>query len=214
MAEVCVCVREWILSEEDHQHKLIEWLKRQKRVSIQKSREYINNLLAGEGRNLKLEKYGSSLPISLTTVHSWMMKLDCKFDRAGQSYYTGGRERKDVVSYSAEYIEEKRTFALRQPLWKRVERLSLTQEEEVNLMALVERDEGCFRGEVFIFESGGIEYIEFHVDLLGGQSNEENDALCDEVGPEGGSYNIRFDQAAATRCQHKHEPEVDLFTSA
>ncbi|CAN0548277.1 unnamed protein product, partial [Laminaria digitata] len=73
--------REWILSEEDLELDLLNFLKSQKRVSVKKAREYVNNvLLASEGGNLALEKYGLSLPISTSTTHSWMIKLGCTYD--------------------------------------------------------------------------------------------------------------------------------------
>ena len=86
------------MSEGDLALQLLKWLKSLKRVSVEKVREYINNvLLAREGGNLMLEKYGLSLPISTSTTHSWLIKLGCKYDRAHQSFYTDAHERKDVV---------------------------------------------------------------------------------------------------------------------
>ena len=64
----------WIMSEEDLVLKLLKWLKSLKRVSVRKACDYINNvLLAREGRNLMLEKYGLTLPISTSTTHSWLI---------------------------------------------------------------------------------------------------------------------------------------------
>ena len=88
----------WVMCEEDLVLKLLKWLKNLKRVSVKKVCEDITNvLLAREGGNLMLEKYGLSLPISTSTTHSWLIKLGCKYDRAHQSFYTDAHERKDVV---------------------------------------------------------------------------------------------------------------------
>ena len=114
--------REWILSEEDIRLELLQWLKTEKRVTAKKTGDFVNNvLLVNEGGLERLDKYGLSLPVSSTTVHSWMVKLGCTYDRAGQSYYTDGHERKDVVEYRKEYVRAKRRHALRQPCWKRGE---------------------------------------------------------------------------------------------
>lgn len=75
---------------------------------------------------LKLAGHGLSLPVSQSTIHSWMIKLGCKYDRARQSYYTDGHERPGVVEYRKEYIKLKRKISLRQPVWKCVEKKSLT----------------------------------------------------------------------------------------
>ena len=89
----------------------------------------------------RLDKYGLSSPVSSTTVHSWMVKLGCTYDRAGQSYYTDGHERKDVVEYRKEYVRAKRRHALRQPCWKRVEWEPLTADEKSSFDALVESED-------------------------------------------------------------------------
>ena len=75
-----------------------------------------------------LEKYGLSLPISMSTTHSWLIELGCKNDRAHQSFYTDAHERKDVENRRC-YVREKRRLALRQPCWKKVEWDSLTSQE-------------------------------------------------------------------------------------
>lgn len=61
-------------------------------------------LFSKEGGNLKLGKCGLTLPISLSTTHSWMIRLGYKYDRHNQSYYhSDGHERDDdVVSYCKE----------------------------------------------------------------------------------------------------------------
>ena len=43
--------------------------------------------------------------------------------------------------------------------------------------------------------------MEFHVDFLGGKSNEKHDDLRKEMGPEGGTLRVRFHEAAAAPCQ-------------
>ena len=168
------------MSEGDLALQLLKWLKSLKRVSVEKVREYINNvLLAREGGNLMLEKYGLSLPISTSTTHSWLIKLGCKYDRAHQSFYTDAHERKDVVENRGWYVREKRRLALRQSCWKRVEWDSLTPEEQAAFERLMEEGDEALFAEVHKFESGGTEYVEFHVDFMGGKSNEKYDALRD-----------------------------------
>lgn len=208
--------REWVLCEEDLQLQLLEWLKGQKRVSTKKTHEYVNGvLLANEGGLLRLAKYGLTLPISSTTVHSWMVKLGCKYERAVQSYYTDGHEREDVVQYRGVYCREKRRHALRQPCWARTEWGSLRRQQKAEIVNLTEEGDEAFWAEAFrwVDESDGKEYVEFHVDWLSGGPNDKNpnkthDSLRVDLGEEGGSYSVRFHQAAAVPCRFSHEPDV------
>ncbi|CAN0586689.1 unnamed protein product, partial [Laminaria digitata] len=145
-----------------------------------------------------LEKYGLSLPISTSTTHSWMIKLGCTYDRAKQWFYTDAHEREDVVENRGCYIRQKR----------RVEWDSLTPDEQAAFETLMEKGEEALYAEVFKSESGGTEYVEFHVDLLGGKSNEKYDALREELGKEGGWCSVRFDLAAGAPCEYSHDPDV------
>lgn len=203
--------REWILNEEDLKSQLLSWLKAQKRVSTKKTRDYVNTVLLKDEGFEQLSRYGLNLPISSTTVHSWMIKLDCKYDRVGQSYYTDGHERADVVKNRKEYsyCMARREHALRQPCWARAEWEPLTSEEKSELDALVENQDPR-APEVFRFqdEGNGKEWVEFHVDFLGGKSNDKHDALRNEMGPEGGTLSKRFDAAAAAPCKFRHDPDV------
>ena len=107
--------RGWILSEKDIRLQLLQWLKTKKRLTAKTTGEFANNmLLMGGGGLERLDKYGLSLPVSSTTVHSWMVKLYCTYDRAGQSYYTNGHEIKDMVECRKEYVRARRRHALRQ----------------------------------------------------------------------------------------------------
>ena len=97
--------REWILSEEDLEMDLINWLKAQKRVTTKNTHVYVNTvLLAREGGLLLLAKYALTLPISMATVNAWMRKLGCTFDRVKQSYYTDGHGRPDVKRDRRDYV--------------------------------------------------------------------------------------------------------------
>lgn len=201
--------REWILSEEDLSMELLGWLKVQKRVTTHSTHKFINEtLLAREGGILKLAQYGLSLPISKTTTNVWMRKLGCKHDKVKQSYYTDGHERPDVQEARKLYVREQRKLALRKPCWMRVKWSSLTVEEQQAFEEQKETGPDMFSAETFHFEAGGNEYIEFHVDFLGAGSDERHDALRAGLGDEGGQYSIRFEQAAASPCEHFHAPEV------
>lgn len=89
-----------------------------------------------------------------------------------------------------------------------VEWSSLTQEEQEAIDDGREiRDEGG-AAETYHFESGGKEYVEFHVDSLGGESDERYDSLRKQLGPAGRNYSVRFGDAARAPCEHFHSPEV------
>ncbi|CAN0096509.1 unnamed protein product, partial [Ectocarpus sp. 13 AM-2016] len=123
--------RDWIMSEEDLKDELIKWMRRQKRLTVKDVQNYINQwLFANEIGDLsRLLSYQVNLPVSMATTHSWMIALGCKYERATKSFYTDGHEKKDVVVYRGKYIDVKRKLALRQPLWVRVQRDTLTPEE-------------------------------------------------------------------------------------
>ncbi|CAM9740489.1 unnamed protein product, partial [Sphacelaria rigidula] len=95
--------REWILSEDNLKLKLLRWLKSQKQVTINAVHRYVNGgLFKGEGGMLKLDRCHSTLHIPTSTVHSWVTKLGCTYERHSQSYYTDGHERPDVVGQPQE----------------------------------------------------------------------------------------------------------------
>ncbi|CAM9642953.1 unnamed protein product, partial [Sphacelaria rigidula] len=201
--------REWILNEEDLSMELLGWLKAQKRVTTKSTHKFVNEVLfAREGGILKLAKYGLSLPISTTTINVWMRKLGCTHDRVKQSYYTDGHERPDVQEARKDYLRKQRKYALRKPCWVQVEWSSLTEEEQQAFDDQRETGPDAFSAETFQFEMGGTEYVEFHVDFLGGGCDKRHDALRRELGAAGGRYSIRFKDAAKGPCEHFHEPDV------
>ena len=134
-----------------------------------------------------------------------MIKLACKYDRAQQSFYTDAHERMSWKTVG--YTREKRRLALQQSCWKRVEWDSLTPEDPAAFETLMEKAEEALYVEVFEYESGGTEYIEFHVDFMSGKSNEKYDALREELGKEGGWCSVRFYLAPGPPCEYSHEPE-------
>ena len=201
--------REWILSEEDLSMEQLGWLKAQKRVTTKSTHKFVNEvLLAREGGILKLAKYGLSLPISTTTINVWMRKLGCTHDRVKQSYYTDGHERPDVQAARKDYLRKQRKYALRKPSWVQVEWSSLTEKEQQAFNDRRETGPDAFSAETYHFETGGTEYVEFHVDFLGGGCDKRHDALRQELGAAGGRYSIRFNDAAKAPCEHFHEPDV------
>ena len=197
------------MCEEDKKIQLLEWLKKQKRVSTKTTHEYINReLFADERDTLLVEKHGLRLPVSSSTVHSWMIKLGCNFDRAKQSYYTDAHERSDVKEYRRVYIDRRRFYQLRQPCWVQMKWHSLSPEQQEKLTSLTEEGEDALSAEVHRFHWDGDELVEFHVDFLGGESNEEYDKLRKRLGNEGGSYTVRFDKASRMECKFSHDPAI------
>ncbi|CAB1097544.1 unnamed protein product [Ectocarpus sp. CCAP 1310/34] len=201
---------DWIMSEEDLKSALLAWMISQPRFTIKDVCKYINGpLLQDDKEDLsRLHAYQVNLPVSMSTTHSWMIRLGCRYERATKSFYTDTHEKKEVVEYRGEYIEKRRKMALRQPLWVRVQRAALKQEEVDRLDSLKSRGpEGDFYAEVYDCKIDGQDCIEFHVDLLRDDGSVDNfDKLRAALGPEGGDYSVRFDQAAAAQCEHFHPP--------
>ncbi|CAN0317357.1 unnamed protein product, partial [Hapterophycus canaliculatus] len=191
--------RDWIMSEEDLKGDLLRWMKAQKRLTVQDVCTFINeSLFANEGGNLeRLLNYQVTLPVSLFTAHSWMVRLGCRYERATKTFYIDGHERADVVEYRGEYVEIKRTLALRQPVWVqlRVADLDPTELERINKLK-EEVSEGDSCAEVHDCTISGDAYIEFHVDFLNDNGVVDNfDRLRADLGPEGGGFSVRFEDA-------------------
>ncbi|CAB1102065.1 unnamed protein product [Ectocarpus sp. CCAP 1310/34] len=200
--------RDWIMSEEDLKDELVMWMRTQKRLTVKDVQNYINQwLFANEIGDLsRLLSYQVNLPVSMATTHSWMIALGCKYERATKSFYTDGHEKKDVVVYRGKYIDVKRKLALRQPLWVRVQRDTLTPEELQRLDG-IKGPAKDFCAEVYDCVVEGRECIEFHVDLLRDNGSVDRfDDLRAELGPEGGHFSVRFEEAAALPCEHFHTP--------
>ena len=73
---------------------------------------------------------------------------------------------------------------------------SLSETEQKALNDLRETVEDACSAETYHFEAGGKKHIEFHVDFLGGGSEE------------GRLYSVRFDQAAKAPCEHFYAPKM------
>lgn len=157
---------------------------------------------------MMLEKYNLIVPIARCTIHSCLKKLGCTYERHSQSYYTDGHERPDVVESRKGYVSKGRKFALRKPLWVRVETASLSPQELERFNDLKETGDGAFYAEVYDCEVGGKACIEFHVDLLKDDGCVETfDRLREALGPEGGHYSVRCCKAAAAPCEEHHPPD-------
>ena len=85
---------------------------------------------------------------------------------------------------------------------------SLSETDQKAFNDLRETGGDACSAETYHFEVGGKKHIEFHVELLGGGSDERYDALREGLGKEGGIYSVRFDQAAKATCKHFHAPQV------
>ena len=100
-------------------------------------------------------------------------------------------------------------MALRQPHWIRVKRNSLSKEDKGPFVPLMrEGDDKECPAEAFKFEQDGVEWLEFHVNFLGGDLNNKHNAFCAELGPEGGSYSVCFNGARQGPCAYSRAPEV------
>ena len=125
-----------------------------------------------------------------------------------QSYYTEGHERPDVQEARKEYLRTQRKLALCKPCWVLVEWSSLTEKEKEAFKERRETGEDAATAETYHFERGGKEYVEFHVDFLGGSSDQRHDELRNGFGLAGGNYSVRFGDAARAPCQYFHAPDV------
>ena len=99
-----------------------------------------------------------------------------------QSYYTEGHERPDVQEARKEYLRTQRKLALCKPCWVLVEWSSLTEKEKEAFKERRETGEDAATAETYHFKRGGKEYVEFHVDFLGGSSDQRHDELRNGLG--------------------------------
>ncbi|CAN0529472.1 unnamed protein product [Ectocarpus sp. 12 AP-2014] len=141
------------MSEKDLTVQLLTWMRTQPRLTVKDVWKFINgSLFEDDAKHLaRLLSYQVTLPISMSTAHSWMIKVGCKYERATKSFYTDTHEKKDVVEYRGDYIEMRRKLALRQALWVQVQRASLKQGELKRLDRIkAEGPEGDFHAEMHV----------------------------------------------------------------
>ncbi|CAN0554353.1 unnamed protein product, partial [Ectocarpus sp. 12 AP-2014] len=208
--------KEWILSEDDLLHTLLLFLKAEKRVTVSKVVDYINNILLTKAHtNMGAAKmkdvYGISTPVSRGLVHSWMKMADCQFDRATQTYYTDGHNKPEVIASRLVYLAELRRLSLRQPVWMQMplEDLSKGDKEAIEHEGLP-----C---EVYEYSRDGKNFIEFHVDRLGRAGESEGKGTSTDEGAfdvvrlkskYGGNFSVRFKAEADSPCRANHEEGV------
>ena len=89
-----------------------------------------------------------------------------------------------------------------------VEWSSLTEKEKQAFDERREIGEDAATAETYHFERGGKEYVEFHVDFLGGSSDQRHDELRNGLGLAGGNYSVRFGDAAWAPRQYFQAPDV------
>lgn len=202
--------RNWIMFQGDLRMELTAFLRGEERFNIGKARSYVNDvLLSREGGMLKLDEYNLTVPTSCSTVHSWLMLLGCTYDGHTQSYDMDDHERPDVVESREAYIRQKRIIALRQPVWVRIVKSCLPPQELERLDTIRETGDQAFCAEAYDCEVDGKACVELHVDFLKDVGCVEAfDKLREELGPDGGHYSLRFDEAAAIPCQARHSPGV------
>lgn len=208
--------REWILSEDDLLHTLLTHLKSEKRLSVSKVVDYINNtLLTTKHTNMGDAKmkdvYGIVRPVSRGLVHSWMRRADCKFDRATQSYYTDGHNKPEVIASRLVYLAKLRRLSLRQPVWMQMPLADLTEE------ALRSIEHAGLPCEVHKYEHEGLDFIEFHVDRLGRKGEAEGKGASTDEGAfdvvrlkskYGGNFSVRFKAEVESGCHVNHDPNA------
>jgi len=99
-------------------------------------------------------------------------------------------------------------LSLRQPHWVHVRWGDLIEDEKAKFKSLLDDDTDECPAEAFRYEWDGVEWLEYHVDFLGGESIEKHDTLREEFGPEGGEDSVRFYRGADTQCKYGHDPKV------
>lgn len=205
--------REWILTEDDLLHTLLTHLKTEKRLTVSKVVDYINNTLLTEkhtsmGDAKMKDVYGIVRPVSRGLVHSWLRRADCKFDRATQSYYTDGHNKPEVVASRLVYLAKLRRISLRQPVWVQMPLADLSEEA----VKSIEHD--GLRCEVYKYVHEGKEFIEFHVDRLGHRGEAQGKGRFTDEGAfdvvrlkskYGGNFSVRFEAEARSPCRVNHK---------
>ena len=79
--------------------------------------EFVNTDLLINESVANLTRYGLSLPIKPTTVHSWMIHCGCVHGGAQRGYYVDNHEKPDVIKYRIAYLAREHEHELRMPLW-------------------------------------------------------------------------------------------------
>ena len=196
--------RDWILSEEDLQIALRNWVKaNQHKLSVERVYKYVNEqLLAGDEHNIYFSKHNIKRPISMSTIHAWMGRLGCTYEHHHKTYYTDGHNRPDVVADRVAYTKLVDVLSLRMPLWIQLPSAivpkTVPKEERYEYMSLDMETEDGIR-----FQH---QFTEFHVDWLGVDGDKD---LFVEFRnkPEnlhGGARSVRFPAVGESKCLHNH----------
>lgn len=137
-----------------------------------------------------------------------MIKTDCKFDTATQTYYTDGHNKPEVVASRLVYFAKMWRISLRQPVGLQ---MPLADVGEEALRAIKHEGLPC---EVYEYERNGVEFVEFHVDRLGrggearGEGASTDEGAFDVVrnkSENGGNISIRFAAKEESPFRARHE---------
>lgn len=206
-------LKEWILSEDDLLFVLLQYMKKEKRLTVSKVVAFINDkLLTIEHTSMDEAKmkdvYVIVKPVSRGVVHSWLQKMDWVFDRATQTYYTDGHNKPEVIADRLVYLAKLRRLSLRQPVWVQIPLADVPTE------ALETIEHNGLPCEVYKYVRQGVDFIEFHVDRLGREGEAGGKGTSTDRGAfdivrkkseNGGNFSVRFRAEADSSCRAGHE---------
>ena len=192
--------RQWILNEEDlllkFEHKAKALVKAEEPKFVDAMYDYVNNeLLSNE--EVYLGKHGLTLPVSRSTVHAWIHKLDdTGHEEAGKHFYTDNHEKATTVKYRQEYVERQEALEMRKPAWMQMP-LGVYQDMRGKLPQLAE-------GHRYKTAEGE-DWVELHVDACGAFDKLRLACVL------GGNFSVRWARsttppAADHKCKYYHAP--------
>lgn len=90
--------RECFLDAYDYSLRFLMYLKNQRKLTVDRAAKDLEELIAKDPPKCAagVEAFQSLRPFRKATVHAWMMKLGCKYEKAKISYYTDSHEAEET----------------------------------------------------------------------------------------------------------------------
>lgn len=91
-------VRETFLETYNYKLRFKMYLKNQRRLTVDTAAKDLEDLISKDPpKSVEgMEAFNNLRPFKRSTVHSWMIKLGCKYEKATVSYYTDSHEAEET----------------------------------------------------------------------------------------------------------------------
>lgn len=157
-------VRSWILSNEDLKQRAMQFIIEnaspvgKPNMTIRQFQSFLNTELLGPLPPAQITPL--TLPLSVATARTWMIKLGVKFGNISKGVYIDGHDREDVQTYRKDWLQRKAAREKHYPHY-----IYLNEDEALSIgISRSELSDVRAAHQGRTFASNGHEVFEFHVD--------------------------------------------------